>query len=92
MDNTRRTLTWVADRGEQRKLNRQIKKLSEAPAKSQQELELKVRRRAQERLLAYHNRNKAKRAEKKAELAQLIDEQAKEVLNAERQMAESVRE
>ena len=53
---------------------------------------MKKRRRAQERLLANHNRNKAKRAEKKAELAQLIDEQAKEVRNAERQMAESVRE
>ncbi|MDP7269276.1 MAG: hypothetical protein QF408_14015 [Pirellulales bacterium] len=77
---------------EQRKLNRQIRKLSEAPANSQQERELKKPRRAQERLVANHNRNKAKRAEKKAELAQLIDEQASEVRNAETQMAESVRE
>jgi len=81
-----------SDCAEQRKLNRKIKKLSEAPVDAKQELELRKRRRAQERLVSKHNKSKAERAEKKAELAQLIDEQTKAVRHAEEQMAESVRE
>ena len=80
------------ERAEQRKLNRQIKRLSEAPADAKQQCELRKRRRAQERLVAKHKANKARRAEKKAELDQLIDEQIHEARNAEKQMAESVRE
>lgn len=80
------------ERAGQRKLNRQIKKLSEAPAEAKQERELMKRCRAQARGVAKHKADKAKRSEKEAELDRLIDNQADEVRHAEACMAESVRE
>ncbi len=80
------------DLGEQRKLKRQIKKLSESPLGAKQQRELRKRRCAQQRLVVKHEANKTQRAEKEAELNQLIDKQTREVRDAEKRMAESVRE
>ena len=74
------------------RLNRQIKKLTEAPANAKQDGELKKRRRALERLVAKRGANKTKRAEKKAELDRLIGDQTRAVENAQKRMADSVRE
>ena len=81
-----------AERAEHDRLNRQIKKLTDGPAKAKQERELKKRHRALERLVAKRGANKTKRAEKNAELDRLIDDQTREVENAEKRMAESARE
>jgi len=80
------------ERGEQSKFSRQIKILSESPLDAKQQRELNKRRRAQQRLVVKHKANKTQRAEKETELTQLIDEQTREVRNAEKRMAESVRE
>jgi len=74
------------------KLTRQIKRLSELPADTKRDRELKKRRHSLERLLAKHEIEKADRAVKKRELDQLIDDQNREVELAEKRMAESVRE
>jgi len=79
------------ERVEQRKLDRQIKKLNEADDDAKKERELRKRRRTRERLVAKHKENKDKRAEKKAELDQIIDEQRQKARDADERMGESVR-
>ena len=81
-----------AERDEHNKLTRQIKKLTDVPANAKQQRALKRTRRALERLVANRGVNKTKRAEKKAELDGLIDDQTREVEDAETRMADSVRE
>ena len=79
------------ERAEQRKLDRQIKKLNEADDDAKKERELRKRRHIRERLVAKHKVNKGRRAEKKAQLDRTIDDQRQEVRNADKRMAESVR-
>jgi len=74
------------------RLIRQIGKLTEAPGDTKQERALRKRRRALERLVAKHEASKTKRGRKKEELDQLINDQTREVENAEKRTAESVRE
>jgi len=79
------------ERVERRKLDRQIKKLNEADDDAKRERELRKRRRTRERLVAKHKENKARRAEKKAQLDQIIDAQRLKVRDADKRMGESVR-
>lgn len=79
------------ERVERRKLDRKIKKLNEADDDAEKERELRKRRRTRERLVAKHKENKNKRAEKKAELDQLIDKQRQKARDADERMGESVR-
>lgn len=79
------------ERVERRKLDRQIKKLNEAGDDAKKARELRKRRRTRERLVAKHKENKDKRAEKRAELDQSIDEQRQKVRDADERMGESVR-
>jgi len=81
-----------AERTQSNALKRQIKKLSEAPEGAKPKSELKKRRSALERLIAKHEANKVKRSRKRDELDRRIDDQTREADNAERRMAESVRE
>ena len=71
--------------------NRQIKKLTEAPESTKQQRELKKRRRALERLVGKQEANETQRSRKREELDRRIDDQTREVQNAEERMAESVR-
>jgi len=79
------------ERVEQRKIDRQIKKLIEADDDAKKECELRKRRCTRERLVAKHKENNDKRAAKKAQLDQTIDDQRQAVRNADKRMAESVR-
>lgn len=79
------------ERVEQRKLDRQIKKLNEADDDAKKKRELSKCRRFRERLVAKHKASKDQRAEKKAQLDQTIDDQRQKVRDADRRMAESVR-
>lgn len=81
-----------SERAECNRLTRQIKKLSEAADDAEQERHLKKRHNALERLVAKHEANKVKRNGKRDEIDRLIDNQTREVENAEKRMAESVRE
>jgi len=81
-----------SERTERNRRTRQIKKLTEAPDDAKQERELKKRRNALERLVAKHAANKVKRNGKRDELNRIIDDQTREVENAEGRIAESVRE
>ncbi len=81
-----------AERSELRKLNRRIKNLDEAPRDARQQRELSGRRRTQQRLMVKHKKNHDKRAEKETETTQRIDEQRRKVRDAEKSMADCVRE
>lgn len=80
------------ERVEHRKLDRQIKKLNEADDEAKKKRELSKCRRIRERLVAKHKANKDQRAEKKAQLDQTINDQRQKVRDADKRMAESVRE
>ncbi len=80
------------ERVEQRKLDRQIKTLNEADDDSKKKRELSKCCRLRERLVAKHKANKDTRSQKKAQLEQTIDDQRQKVLDADKRMAQSVRE
>ena len=81
-----------SERAKRNKLKRQIQKLAESAEEAGQERELKKRRNAMERVVAKHEANKGQRSSNKEGLDRLIDEQTREVENAEKRMAESVRQ
>lgn len=81
-----------AERAERNALKHQIKKLIEVPDDAWQKRDVKKRRKALERLVAKHKANQAKRRKKNDEIDRRIDEQTREVENAERRMADSVRD
>lgn len=81
-----------AERAERNALKGQIKKLTEAAEGAKEKRELKKRCGALERLLAKYEANKVKRSRKRDELDRRIDDQTREADNAQRRMAESVRD
>ncbi len=81
-----------AEQTELTAMKRRIRKLTEFPDDAGQERDLKKRQQALARLVAKHKTNEAKRGKKDNEIDQRIDEQTRELDNAEARMAESVHE
>lgn len=80
------------ERREHSKLDRQISKLNQADAATGQERELRRSCRAKERLVAKHKANKDKDAMKRVQLDQAIEDQRRKFHDADKRMAESVRD
>ena len=81
-----------AERTERNALNRLIKKLTAAADDAKPKRELKKSRSVLERLVGKQEANETKRSRKREELDRCIDDQTREVQNAEERIAECVRE